>query len=187
MERTQHEKQIAIQEMMKSIENIMEENNRYNSEITNLNDELKATKILFEDLKVEKQGIIQKKDKALAERELSGKKTVEKLRNEYQLLIDSMVKDNSNIVDDLKRSKVEAIELIKKQHAKRMSDILAAKDEEQQQALEERDSKLKIMSQKEEMLKASYSEKVNTVYCRTLYNLYNLYNYKTHKKIKVLL
>jgi hypothetical protein len=68
-----------------------------------------------------------------------------------------------------------------------MSDILAAKDEEQQQALEERDSKLKIMSQKEEMLKASYSEKVNTVYCRTLYNLYNLYNYKTHKKIKVLL
>jgi hypothetical protein len=166
MERTQHEKQTAIQEMMKNVENIMEENNRYNTEIKDMNNELKATKVLLEDLKVEKEDIIVKMDKALEESELNGKKTVENLRNEHQSLIDTMVKEHSSIVGDLKQSKTEAIELIKKQNEKRMSDVL----EEHRQAVEERDSKLKIMSQKEEMMKASYSEKVNvhTVYCPTL-------------------
>ena len=157
--------------MMKNVESIMEENNRYNTEIKGLNNELKATKVLFEDLKVEKEDIIQKKDKTLEECELKGKKTVEKLRNEHQSLVDSMIKEHSNIVGDLKRNKVEAIELVKKQHTKRMSDVLAAKDEEHKHTIEERDNKLKIMAQKEEMMKASYSEKVNvlTVYCCALY------------------
>ena len=161
MERTQNEKQTAIHEMMKNVENIMEENNRYNNEIKNLNDELKATKVLFEDLKVEKKNIVQKMNKKLEECELNGKRTVEKLRNEHESLIDSMGKDHSKIVDDLQRTKVEAIDLVKKQHMKRMSDVLTAKDEEHKKELEERDNKLKILSQKEEMMKASYSEKVN--------------------------
>ena len=152
--------------MMKNVENIMEENNRYNAEIKDVNDELKATKVLFQDLKVEKEDILIKMDKALEECELNGKKMAENLRNEHQSLIDTMVKEHSSIVDDLKRSKVEAIDLIKKQSTKRMSDVLAAKDEEHKQAVEERDNKLKIMLQKEEMMKVSYSEKVNTVYCR---------------------
>lgn len=170
MERAQNEKQTAIHEMMKNVENIMEENNRYNTEIKNLNDELKATKVLFEDLKVEKKNIVQKMDKDLEECELNGKRTVEKIRNEHESLIDSIMKDHSNIVDDLQRSKVEAIELVKKQHVKRMSDVLTAKEEEHKKELEERDNKLKILSQKEEMMKASYSEKVNVhnIYCRTI-------------------
>ena len=178
MERTQYEKQTAIQEMMSNVENIMEENNRLNFEVKNVNDELKATKVLYEDLKVEKEDVIQKMDKALEECELSGKQAVEKLRNEHQSQVDTMVKDHSNIVDDLKRSKVEAIELVKKQHVKRMSDVLAAKDEEHKQEIDERDNKLKMMTQNEEMMKASYSEKVNVynVNCHawTLYLLCNI-------------
>lgn len=166
LEHTQMEKQTAIQEMMKNVENIMEENNQCHTEVKNLGDELKATKVLYEDLKVQKEDIIQKMDRALEESESKGKKAIEKINNEHKTLVDSIVKDHSSIVDDLKKSKVEAIEFIKKQHTKRMSDILTAKDEEHKQALEERDKKLKIMAQNEEMLKASYSEQVIVhVYC----------------------
>ena len=170
VKRAQNEKQTAIHEMMKNVENIMEENNRYNSEINNLNDELKATKVLFEDLKIEKENVVQKMGKDLKECEFNGKRTVESLRDEHQSLIESITKEHSSIVDDLQRSKVEAIELVKKQHVKRMSDVLTANEEEHKKELEERDNKIKILSQKEELMKASYSEKVNVhnVYCRTI-------------------
>ena len=170
VKRAQNEKQTAIHEMMKNVENIMEENNRYNSEINNLNDELKATRVLFEDLKIEKENIVQKMGKDLKECEFNGKRTVENLRDEHQSLIESITKEHSSIVDDLQRSKVEAIELVKKQHVKRMSDVLTANEEEHKKELEERDNKIKILSQKEELMKASYSEKVNVhnVYCRTI-------------------
>lgn len=149
--------------MMKHVESIMEENKRYNGETKNLTDELKATKLLFEELQFEKN--------TLHQSELTAKKTIEKLRDEHETFIDSMIREHSSIVDDLKRSKIEAIELVKKQHEEKMSDVLAAKDLEHAQAIEEWDSKVKIMLQKDRMLKASYSEKVNYVLC-TLFAIF---------------
>lgn len=140
----------------------MKENKSHVEQIKQLNDELKSTTVLYEDLKVEKKESLYELNKVLEESELTRKKAIDDLRVEHELLIDSMIKDHTSIVDDLKRSKTEAIDLVKIQHTKRMSDVLTAKDEEHKKEMEERNNQLKILKEKEEMMKITYSEKVKT-------------------------
>ena len=153
--------------MMGSVESIMAEKNQCESEIKNLADELQAAKVLLTDLKLQKEEIIQKMDKALEESEVNEKRKLANLNDEHKASVELMLKEHSSVVEELKRGKSEAIELVKRQHSKQIADLLAAKDDEHRQALEEREKQLdNLLSQKEEQIKAAYSEKV-TFRCST--------------------
>lgn len=147
------------------MESIMEEKNKCDLEIKGLSDELQAANVMLKDMKLEKEEIIQKMDKALVDCEANEKNKLIKLESEYKASAESMLKDHSNVVQELKKSKSEALKLLKQQHTKRMADLLAKKEEEHKQSLAEREKHLgNVLARKEGEIKAAYSEKVNLRY-----------------------
>lgn len=175
---------MAIQETMSNVESIMEEKNKCDLEINGLSDELQAANVMLKDMKLEKEEIVQKMNKALEDCKANEKNKLTKLESERKASVESMLKDHSSVVEELKKSKSEALELLKLQHAKRMADLLAAKEEEHKQSLARKEKHLgNVLVQKEGEIKAAYSEKVNFRYhnyiCVVVMNsrAYEAYNF----------